>query len=150
VSTRLSPSHFVYGQRAEELVREYPHLKQVLCPHTGAIAAEVFGLSPEMAQTLPDIIWRRTMVGWRPDTARSLLEKPSKSPRSISIGAQCAAMKSGGILKAREAYQVPGVVANAGAPTPMGPAALLTPPLPPQGHPDRQDSGPGLEMEKIS
>lgn len=56
----------VYGQRAEELVTKYSALKRVIDPHTGALAAEVvWAVREEMAQTLVDIVWRRTMTGWR-------------------------------------------------------------------------------------
>lgn len=57
----------VYGTRARlllELVKEHPELAETFSPETGAIAAEVlFSFRVEMAETLPDCLLRRTMVG---------------------------------------------------------------------------------------
>jgi glycerol-3-phosphate dehydrogenase len=56
----------VYGARAPELLATAtsPDLREVFDPLTGAIAAEVpWAFQNEEAQTLADVLARRTMVG---------------------------------------------------------------------------------------
>lgn len=67
----------VYGMRTEELLREAgSDGKEVLCPQTGAIAAEVtWAFRQEMAANLTDLVWRRSMVGWRRDQGKQFAEK---------------------------------------------------------------------------
>jgi glycerol-3-phosphate dehydrogenase len=58
----------VYGTRSTEilaLIDQDPDLKEPFSPDTGAIAAEiVLALQQEMAETLADVLLRRTMVGF--------------------------------------------------------------------------------------
>jgi glycerol-3-phosphate dehydrogenase len=57
----------VYGARAPrilEIAADEPMLREAFCDETGAIGAEVVcAIRDEMAQTLTDILFRRTMVG---------------------------------------------------------------------------------------
>lgn len=57
----------IYGARAGgvlEVARESPDLRQPLSTETGALGAEVvFSFRHELAQTLTDCLWRRTMIG---------------------------------------------------------------------------------------
>ena len=57
----------IYGARAEEVLRlasEDRGLQEPFSKISGAIAAEVvFSFREELAQTLTDCLWRRTMVG---------------------------------------------------------------------------------------
>lgn len=61
----------VYGTRAEKVLtvaRDEQDLAQVFDPASGAIGAEVvFAVKDEGAQTLADVLLRRTMVGLGPD-----------------------------------------------------------------------------------
>ena len=61
----------VYGTRAErvlELAREAPELREPFSPETGAIGAEVLlAVREELAETLADVLLRRTMVGLGPE-----------------------------------------------------------------------------------
>jgi glycerol-3-phosphate dehydrogenase len=67
----------VYGMRGEELLAgASPDDKQVICSQTGAIAAEVlWAFRHEMATNLCDLVWRRSMVGWRRDQGKDFAEK---------------------------------------------------------------------------
>lgn len=60
----------IYGVRSTEIVewvREDAALAEVFCLDTGAIAAEVvWAFESEMAETLADVLLRRTMVGLGP------------------------------------------------------------------------------------
>jgi glycerol-3-phosphate dehydrogenase len=60
----------IFGSRAEAvlgLVRGKPELTAEIDPESGAIAAEVvFAGREEMAQTLSDILLRRTMIAYGP------------------------------------------------------------------------------------
>ncbi len=68
----LSANHLmrVYGSRALEVLdiaKQDQELQAVFSPETGAIGAEVvLALEREMAQTLSDVLLRRTMVGLGP------------------------------------------------------------------------------------
>ena len=57
----------IYGARAEEVLKlasEDRGLRETFSKISGAIAAEVvFSFREELAQTLTDCLWRRTMVG---------------------------------------------------------------------------------------
>ncbi len=61
----------LYGARAEQIValtERDPELRESLGEGTGAIAAEVvFAVQEELAQTLEDVMMRRTMLGLDPD-----------------------------------------------------------------------------------
>lgn len=67
----------VYGKRAPQvaaLCRESPDLGAVICPWSGAIAAEVvFGFRVELARTLGDVLFRRTLAGLSPDRGEAAL-----------------------------------------------------------------------------
>jgi glycerol-3-phosphate dehydrogenase len=55
-----------YGSRASDIaaIATTPELQELIDPETGAITAEVhFAIKEEMAQTLQDILMRRTMIG---------------------------------------------------------------------------------------
>jgi len=70
--THRSADHLarVYGSRALDvldLAGDDPTLREVFSPETGAIGAEVLlAFKREMAQTLADVLLRRTMVGIGP------------------------------------------------------------------------------------
>lgn len=70
----------VYGMRAEEMLRQSSvEERQVLDPCTGAIGAEVvWAFEKEMAKNLADLVWRRSMTGWRQGQAREFAEKALK------------------------------------------------------------------------
>jgi len=76
-ASTLDPEHFgertrahlaaVYGSRAREVIAlaAAADLHEVIDTESGAIAAEVvFALETEGAQTLADVLLRRTMIGW--------------------------------------------------------------------------------------
>lgn len=61
----------VYGSRADRVIKiaAETHLGDILDEHSGAIAAEVvYAMREEGATTLADVLLRRTMIGWGPDT----------------------------------------------------------------------------------
>lgn len=76
----------VYGRRAYRLMSmadNDPKLREVICPHTGAIAAEVLlALEEEMAHSLADVLLRRTMIGLGPDQGRKA------APRAAALAAR--------------------------------------------------------------
>ena len=68
----------IYGVRAEEVLKvasEDEELREVFSRVTGAIGAEVvFSFREEMAQTLTDCLWRRTMVGMNSEAGLDAVE----------------------------------------------------------------------------
>lgn len=69
----------VYGQRAEEvlaLAQSDPQLKRRICEVTGAIGAEVvYALEVERAETLADVMLRRTMIGLSKERGRGQADR---------------------------------------------------------------------------
>lgn len=67
----------LYGTRSHcilDIVAAAPELAEVLDAETGAIAAEiVYAVRSEFAQTMADVLLRRTLLGYRADRGRSLL-----------------------------------------------------------------------------
>lgn len=68
----------IYGTRAAEAL-DYadgaPALREPFDPATGAIGAEVvFSLRTELAETLADVVQRRTLVGYGPHAGRGAIE----------------------------------------------------------------------------
>jgi glycerol-3-phosphate dehydrogenase len=68
----------IYGVRAEEvstLAAEDERLRETFSRVSGAISAEVvFSFREEMAQTLSDCLWRRTMVGMNSEAGLDAVE----------------------------------------------------------------------------
>ena len=68
----------IYGARAEEVLKvasEDEGLREVFSKVSGAIGAEVvFSFREEMAQTLTDCLWRRTMVGMNSEAGLDAVE----------------------------------------------------------------------------
>jgi len=68
----------VYGSRALEIAEMAvadPALGEIVCPRTGAIAAEVvFSLEQEYARTLDDLLQRRMMIGLGPKLGLDALD----------------------------------------------------------------------------
>ena len=77
----------VYGKRAEELVARIsddPALAAVIDEETGAVAAEVvFAVKAEGAQTLEDILLRRTAVALNSDTG-FLADRPGVGDHAVA------------------------------------------------------------------
>lgn len=72
----------IYGVRAEKIVamtHEDPSLLKTFDPMTGAVVAELaFCIKYEFAQTLTDVLMRRTMLGLNADLARDLAPQVAK------------------------------------------------------------------------
>ncbi|HWT03059.1 MAG TPA: glycerol-3-phosphate dehydrogenase [Pyrinomonadaceae bacterium] len=72
----------VYGSRAEDVLKaasEDEGLRQIFSKVSGAIGAEVvFSFREEMAQTLTDCLWRRTMVGMNSEAGLDAVEAAAK------------------------------------------------------------------------
>ncbi len=68
----------IYGARAEEVLKvaaEDEELREPFSKVSGAIGAEVvFSFREEMAQTLTDCLWRRTMVGMNSEAGLDAIE----------------------------------------------------------------------------
>ena len=68
----------IYGGRAAgiaELARQAPEMARTLDSDSTVLAAEVvFALREELARTLADVVFRRTMLGLAPDQGRSVYE----------------------------------------------------------------------------
>lgn len=68
----------VYGSRARDidaLAATDAALAEPICPHTGAIAAEVIhAFEQERARTLADVLFRRCMAGLSPDLGRAAMQ----------------------------------------------------------------------------
>jgi glycerol-3-phosphate dehydrogenase len=79
----------LYGVRARELVasaRDNPELGQPLTPESAAIVAEVpFAIMQEHAQTLEDILLRRTMLGYGADMGLPEAAATSEAAQRLGI-----------------------------------------------------------------
>ncbi len=75
----------IYGARAAEVLKlasEDQGLREPFSKISGAIAAEVvFSFREEMAQTLTDCLWRRTMVGMNAEAGLDAVEAASEVAR---------------------------------------------------------------------
>ncbi len=75
----------IYGARAEEVLKvasEDEGLRESFSKVSGAIGAEVvFSFREEMAQTLTDCLWRRTMVGMNSEAGLDAVEAAAEVAR---------------------------------------------------------------------
>ncbi|HJU55339.1 MAG TPA: glycerol-3-phosphate dehydrogenase, partial [Pyrinomonadaceae bacterium] len=75
----------IYGARAEEVLKvasEDEGLREPFSKVSGAIGAEVvFSFREEMAQTLTDCLWRRTMVGMNSEAGLDAVEAAAEVAR---------------------------------------------------------------------
>jgi glycerol-3-phosphate dehydrogenase len=75
----------IYGTRAAEVLQlaaEDKGLREPFSEISGAIAAEVvFSFREEMAQTLTDCLWRRTMVGMNAEAGLDAVENAAEVAR---------------------------------------------------------------------